>query len=319
MKIRRFLAAFLALCLLTPLHASAEEESPRIVFADADGSVSTQTVTKKLLVRYSGAGPGSGALDIDVAEEGYFAVESIVTAAAAAASPIRTLLREGLTFAALDDFLAEAASDSHVQYGKSSVTAEAGGHKLEFPLGLWYCKADGRVLPMTESCFEEGGCLYVPLRVLATVFSYDVEWDRVQRSVTLRSNDVPFVSGDKYYDPNDCDLLARLIRAEAGNQSLTGKIAVGNVVLNRVRSSSFPNSIKSVIYQRSSGIQFTTAYNGTIDKKPTEECITAAKLCLEGYSVTETSLYFFNPRFPSKWIKSHCTYVMTIGDHVFYK
>jgi N-acetylmuramoyl-L-alanine amidase len=324
MKKHRSLAAFIVICSLFVLPVSAAEEAPRIVFADAPAAAAeaVQTITRKLLIPY-GVGPGAGGSDLDAVAEGYFAVESIAITAAApisgASAAIRTRLKEAGTYVSLDDFLAEAAEDSQLDYGKYTVTATAGGHRMEFPKGVWYCKIDGRVLPMSESCFEEDGCLFVPIRVLAPVFSYDVEWDETTRAVTLTDNGQPFLTGDQFYNQSDCTLLAKLIRAEAGNQSLTGKIAVGNVVLNRVRSKMFPNSIKSVIYDRSSGIQFTTAYNGAIDKSPTEECIVAAKLCLEGYSVTESSLFFFNPRYPSRWIKNNRTYVMTIGDHVFYK
>ena len=75
----------------------------------------------------------------------------------------------------------------------------------------------------------------------------------------------------------------------------------------------------SYTWQGDRADEFATAYNGSLNAKPTEECLVAAKLCLEGYSVTDDSLYFFNPDACSgSWIRNNKTYVTKIGNHVFY-
>jgi N-acetylmuramoyl-L-alanine amidase len=97
-------------------------------------------------------------------------------------------------------------------------------------------------------------------------------------------------------------------------------MAVGNEVLNRVRSSQYPNSIYGVIFDRKHGIQFSPIANGTIYNTPNAESIIAAKICLEGYSLSSTALYFLNPRISTSfWIVENCTYEFSIGGHDFYR
>ena len=113
--------------------------------------------------------------------------------------------------------------------------------------------------------------------------------------------------------------LSRIIEAESRDEPLTGKIAVGNVILNRVASSEFPGSIYGVIFDCNWGIQFEPVANGTIYNTPSEESILAAKLCLDGASVVGNSLYFLNPVKASNfWATQSCIYISTIGNHQFY-
>ena len=98
---------------------------------------------------------------------------------------------------------------------------------------------------------------------------------------------------------------------------MEGMIAVGNVVLNRVRHPDFPNSVKAVIFEEG---QFTPVKNGTVYDEPTAASVEAAKRCLNGEVVTADALFFFNPAAStSSWIQENCTYLLTIGNHAFYK
>ena len=96
-------------------------------------------------------------------------------------------------------------------------------------------------------------------------------------------------------------------------------VAVGNVVLNRVRHKSYPNTIYGVIFDRKHGTQFSPVSFGTIYNKPSESSIIAAKICLEGYSISDTALFFMNPRIATNnWISKNRPYAFTIGNHDFY-
>ncbi len=91
------------------------------------------------------------------------------------------------------------------------------------------------------------------------------------------------------------DLLARLITAEAQGEPYETKVAVGAVVMNRVKSSQFPNTIKEVIYQNIDGyIQFTPVANGWIKKPAQEDCIKAAKEAINGADPTNGALFFYS-------------------------
>ena len=98
-----------------------------------------------------------------------------------------------------------------------------------------------------------------------------------------------------------------------------GQIAVGNVVLNRVKDPDYPDTIYGVIFDRNYGVQFEPVLNGSIYAEPTESAVAAAKLCLEGVDLSRGSIYFYDPaKAQSSWIGQNCTYVMTIGTHKFY-
>ncbi|WP_432403322.1 cell wall hydrolase [Wukongibacter sp. M2B1] len=115
--------------------------------------------------------------------------------------------------------------------------------------------------------------------------------------------------------------LSRIIHAEAGAEPYNGKVAVGNVILNRVKSGDFPNTVKGVIFEYYKGIpQFSPVEEGTIYNTPSAESIQAAKDALNGVRPVGSSTYFFNPaKSAGSWIIKNKTYVMRIGNHVFYR
>jgi N-acetylmuramoyl-L-alanine amidase len=122
------------------------------------------------------------------------------------------------------------------------------------------------------------------------------------------------------YTDQDLYWLSRIIEAEAKGESYTGKVAVGNVVLNRVKSSLFPNTVKGVIFEYYKGIpMFSPVENGTIYNTPDLESINAAKAALNGERPVGSATYFFNPSLSKgTWIVNNKTYVSKIGDHAFY-
>lgn len=116
------------------------------------------------------------------------------------------------------------------------------------------------------------------------------------------------------YSNSDINLLARLVYGEARGESYTGQIAVAAVVLNRVKSSAFPNTISGVIYQP---YAFTAVSDGQINLTPDARAISAAKEAMNGYDPTYGAIYYYNPATAtSAWIFSRKTTVQ-IGQHVF--
>lgn len=113
------------------------------------------------------------------------------------------------------------------------------------------------------------------------------------------------------------DLLSRLVRAEAQDEPYIGKVAVAEVVLNRVNDGQFPDSIEEVIYQKN---QFSPVTNGSIYKAADEDSILAVEEALKDNSdVTYGSLFFYNPQIAtSRWLDSKPT-VINIGNHSFKK
>jgi LysM repeat protein len=117
--------------------------------------------------------------------------------------------------------------------------------------------------------------------------------------------------------PDEVDLLARLITAEADSEPYEGKVAVGAVVLNRVISPGFPKSIKDVIYQTGNGVfQFQPVENGWINKPASEEAKLAAREALGGADPSNGALYFFATKSKSMWLRERPVSKM-IGNTIF--
>ena len=183
-----------------------------------------------------------------------------------------------------------------------------------------YITVNERIFYTGKKVISLGGWIFVPLTSMCKALN---------ATVTIRSGyyDAFITSGDptkvkwasEYYDATDLYWLSRIISAEARGEPFAGQIAVGNVVLNRVRSSQFPGTVKGVIFDTKYGVQFSPVSSGTIYNTPTASSVMAAKICLEGYSLSTQMLYFYNPTIAtSSWIGRTRPYIMTIGNHKFY-
>nr|WP_255688190.1 cell wall hydrolase [Pontibacillus sp. HN14] len=117
-------------------------------------------------------------------------------------------------------------------------------------------------------------------------------------------------------DDYERDLLSRLVEAEAKGESYAGKVAVATVVLNRVESDLFPDSIHGVIHD---GIQFSPVLNGTIKQPASAESKRAVKEALAYQGYDNESLFFYNPDKAQSDYLSEKEVTTVIGDHVFLK
>ncbi len=113
---------------------------------------------------------------------------------------------------------------------------------------------------------------------------------------------------------NEVYILARLVHAEARGEPYVGKVAVAAVVLNRVRSAAFPNTISGVIYQAGA---FDCVADGQINLSPDNDSIRAARDAMNGWDPTGGCVYYYNPATAtSAWIWSR-EVRLTIGAHAF--
>ena len=119
------------------------------------------------------------------------------------------------------------------------------------------------------------------------------------------------------YSPEDIDLLARLVNAEAKGEPYKGKIAVAATILNRVKDPRYPDTIPGVIYQYNHGFQYCPVRNGEIRRPANEDAYRAVEAALEGEDPTGGALSFFNPaKSFNRWIRSR-PYLIKIGNHIF--
>ncbi len=167
----------------------------------------------------------------------------------------------------------------------------------------------------------KNGVSYVPSRLVGEIANAYVEWNYDYATICIYKDGVivPSTSENKSYGATEIFWLSRIIEAESSGEPMDGKIAVGNVIMNRVQSADFPNTIYDVIFDTRYSVQFQPISNGTIYNNPSRDSIIAAKRALRGENVVGGSLYFFNPRISkSSWISRNRTYFKTIANHDFY-
>lgn len=143
--------------------------------------------------------------------------------------------------------------------------------------------------------------------------------DGVAGNATLAAIGLPTgqsAPGTGSQSSSSVNLLARLINGEARGETYEGQVAVGAVVLNRVKHPSFPNSVSGVIYQPQA---FTAVDDGQINAAVEASCLRAARDALAGWDPTGGAIYYYNPvTATNKWIRSRPV-ITTIGKHIFCK
>lgn len=227
---------------------------------------------------------------------------------------------DDVTYVPLRSFAELFSADSIEWNGKTNVaTIKKGNTVINVGDRLHYIEASGRYFYSSVPTRNISNRLFVPIRAIAKAFCVDVGWYNATRTVTLTDTGETLLDANRYYSADDIYWLSRIINAEAGGESLIGKIAVGNVVINRKNSRSYPNTIYGVIFDRNGGTQFSPVSMGTIYRTPSAESIMAAKICLDGYSVDTGILFFMNPKIATNnWISNNRPFAFRIGNHYFY-
>lgn len=201
-----------------------------------------------------------------------------------------------------------------------TVTVRGTGLEVSVTDGSHILWANGRCLySAVPYKVREDGQFYAPVRILAKTLSLTVFWDGDARSVSLAGKPRPLASAGEYYDEGELYWLSRIISAESRGEPFLGQVAVGNVILNRVKSPLFPSTIYGVIFDRKNGVQFSPVANGSVYAAPTALSTVAAKVCLEGETLSEEVLYFCAPKkAPGCWVIRNRPAAFAIGNHTFY-
>ena len=122
----------------------------------------------------------------------------------------------------------------------------------------------------------------------------------------------------------DYEVLLRIVEAEAGSEDIEGRMLVAGVVLNRVNSEAFPDTVKEVVFQRENGTaQFSPAYSGRYDKViVSEETIEAVERVLCGEDISDGALYFASRKYANsdkmRWFDEKLTFLFSHGGHEFF-
>ena len=233
----------------------------------------------------------------------------------------RVFSLEGVTYVPMFAF-ADWLGNFTYSYTDNGATAIVEGENLIITAheGDLFIIANGRYFYTGREVISFGGTTYVPILPMTKALNSKVTWSDSTGGFVVRNGDTRLLkTAAQVYREDHVFWLARIITAEAQGEPLKGKMAVGNVVLNRVNSPEYPNTIYSVIFDKRYGTQFSPVDNGTIYNTPTEESIIAAKMCLEGYTISDSILYFVNPKLaPNSWAANNRPYAFTIGNHAFF-
>lgn len=230
-------------------------------------------------------------------------------------------VRNYTTFVGIRKFATSMYSNAQVTYNSYTKTLTVKTDKVSITAtnGKSYIEANGRYLFTSTPIYMINGRMYAPVMLLAKAFDAKISWSNASSSFLITRGSGGILSGDRYYRQDEVYWLSKIISAEARGEIMNGKVAVGNVILNRVRSNAFPNTIYGVIFDRKNGVQFSPVANGTIYNNATSDSVIAAKMCLEGYSVSTGILYFVNPSVaPNSWASRNRPFYAKIGNHAFY-
>lgn len=225
--------------------------------------------------------------------------------------------RDGVTYVALVPMA--QLLDSTLQAGWDGSTLTLGSDRLWLTatVGNLYMVANERHIYIPGGVQIVEDRLTVPLSAVTKALNASVGWDAATKTVLVTRGSEPLPSGESFYDPETMFWLSRIIYAESGNQPLEGQMAVGNVVMNRVRHPAYPNTVQEVLAQKN---QFSPYRSGALaDRTPNSSSILAAKLVLDGGEValTKGALYFDSTN--HSWAAKHKEYVATLGGHNFYR
>jgi len=216
--------------------------------------------------------------------------------------------------------ICEEIDDCQISWNNGIAVVDSIEVSMSVQQGSNYIEANERIIYHNQPNLNIDSRIYVPIRSLAKVYSLNVEWKDKTKSVYLFGKPKGLIKGKNFYTEEDLYWLSRIIHAESNGESLRGKIAVGNVIINRKNRNDYPNTVKAVIFDKKYGTQFTPVANGSIYNTPNSESIKAAKIVLDGYSINTEIIFFINPRIASNfWVTKNRTFVIRIGNHDFYK
>lgn len=243
--------------------------------------------------------------------------------------------------------------------GAKTVLITKASTKIALIINKNYAYVDDVYTQLDANAIIVAGRTFVPLKFISRSFGADVDWNQSTYTVSINTKKSNTIANNNsssnissssngsssssntssnnsntssagnnssnnsstnyYYTEDEVYWLSRIIEAEASGEPFKGKVAVGEVILNRVESNDFPNTIWTVIFDTNYGVQFEPVANGTIYNTPSEECIEAAIIALKGSNYAGDSLYFLNPSIAeSKWIVSNRKFYATIANHDFY-
>ena len=268
------------------------------------------------IVMVSSLGMGVSATQETISSRAYEKVE--ITSSNGTTLKISGVYVDGQLLVPMEAFVKNFTKDVTYTYDKNTKYAylKAPGLVLSAGVGGTILTANDRCLYGVAANRLIDGVFYTPILPLAKSMSLSVTYTKGANTAKVSGTYRALTHASVFYNESELYWLSRIISAESRGEPLRGQIAVGNVILNRVRSNAFPNSIYGVIFQKN---QFSPVLNGTIYNSPAWTSVCAAKMCLEGYSISNDALFFCNLNVSSSnWITQNRKVAFKLGNHTFF-
>ena len=299
MKNRLFekLAAVLcALCLAVGVMSG-------VVFARDDNSVQEPEETIVVLATNS-----PEAVDISSITSDHRSIPLLIDDVPLGECPIIS----GIPYVKASDFCKALGLDVRNMYSGGVYSLLSDSFRLDAELNQVYFTFNDRCLYVEYGVSAMDGQPLLPVAELSKCLGVSAVIDKAQWILRVDGEELSLLeSGESFYDATDLYWLSHVINAETDDQaSMTGKVAVGSVVLNRLGNDQFPNqnSVYDVIFAKN---QFDVVINGMIYMEPSESAKVAAKIALEGYDAADGATYFGKRDLGEgykcvMWIDDHC-------------
>ena len=318
MKRKLFSTLLCAFALLLLMGAAEEPVTAELVLAQEESAavMDSETLETDNTIQFEVNGE---AQSDEAAQPAVTTDELVLIDGQPAPIEIGRIQGEGTTYVslagmakALDESVAVAWDGS-----TGTVTVTTANLTMTARLGDHYVIANGRYLYVAERVGQSNGTIMVPMSVVTEAFDAKLSWDAAAGKILVQRGSGALMSGDAFYNQDDLFWLSRVIFAESGNQPLEGKMAVGNVVLNRMASPIFPSTVHGVLAQKN---QFSTYKGGKLaNRTPNESSVIAAKLVLDGGVVEEVkNALWFDAMCSNSWAARHKVCLIVIGGHKFY-
>lgn len=215
---------------------------------------------------------------------------------------------EGTTYLPVRETVAAVQPDAMISGSGAELTAEGDDFLLTAKVGNAYFSVNDRYLYVPDLIqANEQGEPMIPTRQFAAAMGITVSWDN---QVILGSEGTPMQTKDRPLSDAEVQLIARVIAHESGSEPLEGRMAVGNVILNRVLDPDFPDSVSDVLYQKNQFVGATRAKADSVS-------ILAAKLVAEGANVVPGAVWFNGTGKPFYGSRNG-RLIAEIGHHSFY-
>lgn len=230
-----------------------------------------------------------------------------------------SLLIENRTYIIAKDLVKALEGDIQWHAEKRMVEINYNDHQIKFYVDSNRVENNGEILALDVKPFIREGRTYIPLRYVSEYLGCEVTWDADTYTVALEKPTLDLK--EEYIDKNhytaeDLKWLSKIVQVESSDGSMAMKLAIANVVLNRVKDSRFPNTVKDVIFQVDVYVQFPPAHKDSFKSvKPSINSLIAAKNALEGKNNIDTCLFFNNRPFKSK---ADDLYKIIDGEYFYY-